>query len=357
MAIELRNQHRQLQDAHSTNSGPSSASEPPAPASPNDYGIAHEPDEYRRAGVNPTYERTINRYQSRLLRARQEIQRLETEGLQLSEQRRRLHRLHTEFYNLHMPEGSNDPYAPSTFYDLPRSRYPAYYGVSTSRDDSEPVPVLSVPERFTSSPQPMLEALSSGAVRAASTSSLSSAGPEMELPPLRRMGHRQVGGRSSARSPDSETRRRTRPMVRAYSVEEMVSELHDGLGDRDRSVEADTGSEENWSTMLSTIAPDDRLPSASSSFASDAASRPFSGGASDNSSRAASQFSARTNITVPDVAAGEAPEDSGCDTEELWRSIGERMSRGDEVPSWLWSSAGVPPETARILARSRRERL
>jgi hypothetical protein len=295
----------------------------PIPVVTNGYGLPHEPEYYRHIPLDAQYERAINRYQSRLLRAQREIQRLESEGLPLSEQRRRLTRLQAEFYNRHLPFGDMD--APSTFLD-----------VSRSRDDSEPVPqILNVPDRFMSSPQPMQEHMSSGAVRATSASSSSSSGPETELPPLRRMGDRNVGDRS----PNGR-------FIRAYAIDEIIDEFHDGLGDRDRSVEPDSA-EENWNTMLSTIAPDERLPSVSSSFASDAVSRSFN--SSNGSSRASSSFSAHTTITVP--------EDNGCDPEEVWRSIGDRFNRGEDVPDEMWVNAGVPLNTARILARSTRERL
>merc|ERR1711881_225265 len=254
------------------------------------------------------------------------------------------------FYNRHLPYSAPEPPSTQEYFGMSRT-------LPQTRDDSEPVPqILSVPERFTSSPQPINERLSSGAVRAASTSSASSSGPEMELPPLRRMGHRNVGDRSPG----------TSHVMRAYTVEEMVDELHDnrplhnGLGDRDRSVESDTA-EENWNTMLSTIAPDERLPSASSSFASEAASRSFSAGGSSNSnsisnsnpsSRATSAFSSRgTTITVPDGMGSE----NECDTGELWRSIAERLEREEDVPDEMWVNAGVPASSARIIARSRRE--
>jgi len=183
--------------------------------------------------------------------------------------------------------------------------------------------ILAVPDRFTASPQPLQEHMSSGAVRAAS---VSTAGPEMELPrdmelpPLRRMGDRTI------------------------AAVDGPAETIDGLGDRARSVELE---EESWSTMLSTIAPDTRLPSASSSFASTAASLSFSG--SNHSSRAAYAFSAGTTITVPD--------DSGCDTEDVWRNISDRFHRGEDVPDEMWSAVGAPLPIASTMARTTRERL
>lgn len=346
-AIVLGNQHRQLLESQGAGL---EAERIEVPAILNDYGVPHQPEQYRHVPRDVQYSRAIDRYRYRLLRAREAIQRLEADGLQLNEQRRRLSRLANEFHDRHAPYVAVEASSRSTFYDISRAR-----------DDSEPAPqILSVPERFTSSPQPMIERLSSGAVRASSTSSssASSSGPEMELPPLRRMGHRNVGDRSPG----------TSHVMRAYTVEEMVDELHDnrplhnGLGDRDRSVESDTA-EENWNTMLSTIAPDERLPSASSSFASEAASRSFSAGGSSNSnsisnsnpsSRATSAFSSRgTTITVPDGMGSE----NECDTGELWRSIAERLEREEDVPDEMWVNAGVPASSARIIARSRRERL
>jgi hypothetical protein len=336
-ANELRTQREQILDSHGDSTDDFTADRSVL-AITNDYGVPHESqDLYRHVPLYASYERALHRYQHRLMRARHEIQRLESDGLQLTGQRRRLNRLSADFYTSYRPALDGG--------DVPGS----IFDISRTRDDSEPVPqILSVPERFTSSPQPMaVEMMSSGAVRAASTSSSSansSNGPEMELPPLRRMRYRPHVIES-------------RPWYRQTFAEDLPDELHDGLGDRDRSLEPDMdgpspqAEEENWSTMLSTIAPDDRLPSASSSFASDAASRSFSGGGagSSTSSRAPSSFSAGTTITVPD--------DGGCDTEEVWRVIGDRLGRGEEVPDEQWVNAGVPANTARLLARSMRERL
>ena len=97
----------------------------------------------------------------------------------------------------------------------------------------------------------------------------------------------------------------------------------DGLGDRERSFSPD-----NWDTMLTTIAPDDHLPTADSSFTSAVASASFSASdAQANSqfdSRSASASSSRTHLTVP--SDGQSPvyltefrcittEDSGSETE------------------------------------------
>lgn len=177
--------------------------------------------------------------------------------------------------------------------------------------------ILAVPDRFTSSPQPLQEHMSSGAVRRGFASFH---GPDTELPPLM--------------ATDVRT---------SVPVDGLVDTV-DGLGDRARSVDAE---EENWNTMLSTIAPDTRLPSASSSFASTAASLSFTG--SNASSRAPSASSAATTITVPD--------DSGCDSDEVWHNIVHRINRGEEVPSEMWMHAGAPSDIARSIARTTRERL
>ncbi|KIW05269.1 uncharacterized protein PV09_03801 [Verruconis gallopava] len=323
-AVHLRNQHRQLLEAHAIASETESRDQTPALVITNDYGLPYVPAANPGLPITSQYERSINRYQARLLRARQEIQRLEAEGLQVDEQRRRLNRLHTDFYNRHLPY--NDLDVSTTFISLSRLR-----------DDSEPVPhIISVPGRFTSSPQPIQDTMSSSTARVSLPSSSRLSVPEMERRTLRRMSDGNIDDHSPERT-----------VIEAYTVEEAIEDFHDGLGDRNRSVEPDEAEEESWNTMLATIAPDDRLPSASSSFASDAASRSFS--SSNSSSRAPSAFSSGTTVTVP--------EDNGCDTEEIWRTIGERFNRGEDVPDELWVNAGVPISTARVLARSMRERL
>ena len=85
-----------------------------------------------------------------------------------------------------------------------------------------------------------------------------------ELPPLRRMGRRSHLPSPPENGPSNI---RSRPVV-------------DGLGDRSRSFSP----EDNvWDTLLSTITPDDRVPSAHSSFTSATASASASSSLASNS--------------------------------------------------------------------------
>lgn len=92
-------------------------------------------------------------------------------------------------------------------------------------------------------------------------------------PPLRRVGHRSIT--ESIHQENARVSRRARVYV-------------DGLGDRERSFSPE---DDSWETLLTTIAPDEHLPSASSSFTSATAS------ASSLSSNSAS--SSNTLITAP----------------------------------------------------------
>lgn len=125
-----------------------------------------------------------------------------------------------------------------------------------------------------SSLNPHLLHLSSHAVDDAGR--LGGGGPD-GLPPLRRMGNRNLH--------DSFYERQD-PSLR-HSV--------DGLGDRRRSFSPD---DDTWETLLTTIAPDERLPSAHSSFTSATAS------ASSLSSNSAS--SSATILTAPSSSSAES---------------------------------------------------
>ena len=111
-----------------------------------------------------------------------------------------------------------------------------------------------------------------------------------------------------------------------------------GLGDRDRSL-----SPEGWDTLSATLTPDPQPPSASSSFASTAASH--NAGTSTN-----------TSMSGPPAGASSAPEppcDSGCedsDSEEdgLFSNIG--LGRSAIRTSAI--SGGPPRPTERTLSRS-----
>jgi hypothetical protein len=149
-----------------------------------------------------------------------------------------------------------------------------------------------------------------GAVR---STGAASSGPETaiagDFPPLRRMSNRSV--EPPARVP------RAAPLPTS-SLRESWSPASpvDGLGDRARSFSPD----DNWDTMLSTIAPDTTLPSADSSFTSAAASASFSAPRSasgDSTSHSAS--SSRTHLTIPSRS-----EEWTCETDE---EMEERDSR------------------------------
>lgn len=129
-----------------------------------------------------------------------------------------------------------------------------------------------------------------------------------DLPPLRRMGRRQV---TDGLLPASSLRHTWSPPGTV-----------DGLGDRERSLSPPA---DPWETMLTTITPDAQLPSADSSFTSAAASASFS--ASNNSQdgsesgRAASAASPNTQLTVP--SRRQSPDESssllpqrGCETDD-----------------------------------------
>ena len=102
-----------------------------------------------------------------------------------------------------------------------------------------------------------------------------------ELPPLRRMGRRSI---YEARAVAGRSRPRSHAALAAAPA------TVDGLGDRQRSMTPDDG----WDTMVATVAPDHRLPSASSSFTSATASA--SAGSRDSNSNT---NSTSTSLTAP----------------------------------------------------------
>lgn len=127
-----------------------------------------------------------------------------------------------------------------------------------------------------------------------------------ELPPLRRM--------ESRRSHDSFHERQDPSLPHPV----------DGLGDRRRSFSPD---DDTWETLLTTIAPDERLPSAHSSFTSATAS------ASSLSSNSAS--SSATILTAPSSSSAESFEvfPTICDN-----SDSEESDAGDEHYAILQAS-------------------
>ncbi|OJD29961.1 uncharacterized protein BKCO1_6900031 [Diplodia corticola] len=128
-----------------------------------------------------------------------------------------------------------------------------------------------------------------------------------DLPPLRRMGRRQV---TNGLLPASYLRQSWSPPGTL-----------DGLGDRERSLSPPA---DPWETMLTTITPDAQLPSRDSSFTSAAASASFS--ASNNSqdgsesARGASVDSPNTQLTVPSRRPSQdessALPQRGCETDD-----------------------------------------
>ncbi|EAS33077.3 uncharacterized protein CIMG_04101 [Coccidioides immitis RS] len=109
----------------------------------------------------------------------------------------------------------------------------------------------------------------------ASPATVPNDGPDSNMPLLRRVGHRSVAA--------SERRSRRRHVV-------------DGLGDRERSLGPEEDEmHDSWETLLTTITPDDQLPSLDSSFTSATASA--SSALSRNSGPSNSSTSSQTPLT------------------------------------------------------------
>lgn len=131
------------------------------------------------------------------------------------------------------------------------------------------------------------------------------------FPPLRRMGRRTI---ADGPLPASSLRESWSPATTL-----------DGLGDRERSMSPVV--EDQWETMLTSVAPDPLAPTAESSFASAAASASFSQPSSRaGSSNSNSASSSRTHLTVPSRrqswshdnflrACDTSDDDSASDTE------------------------------------------
>ncbi|KAI9850154.1 MAG: hypothetical protein M1838_006041 [Thelocarpon superellum] len=100
-----------------------------------------------------------------------------------------------------------------------------------------------------------------------------------ELPPLRRMGRRSIPN--------------VRPALSGRDRPQMQDGAMDGLGDRERSM---SPTDDPWDNIISTIAPDQHLPSASSSFTSATASASATSLASQSLGNSASTS---TSLTVP----------------------------------------------------------
>lgn len=143
------------------------------------------------------------------------------------------------------------------------------------------------------------------------------------LPPLRRMGNRSFQDSFYERQDPS-----LPPPV-------------DGLGDRRRSFSPD---DDTWETLLTTIAPDERLPSAHSSFTSATASASSLSSNSASSSAtiltAPSSSSAESFDVYPTICDNSDSEESGAGDEQYSRLQASR--RDDQRPR----SIGRSPSTS-----------
>jgi hypothetical protein len=107
------------------------------------------------------------------------------------------------------------------------------------------------------------------------------------------MGRRDISERQDEAVTDNSTR---------------IIGFADGLGDRERSI----GPEDTWQTFLTTIPPDDRTPSAASSFTSAMASA----SASNLDSNAPSSATSLTEPTITEHECDESATDADSSDEE-----------------------------------------
>ena len=200
-------------------------------------------------------------------------------------------------------------------------------------------------------------------------------------PPLRRNRHRDMYASATEYSP--------RPSVDAA----------DGLGDRRRSFSPE---ESTWETLLTTITPDERLPSAHSSFTS--ATAPTSSLSSNSASSSATLSTApssRSDTLNPNIHICDETTDSECSDsddeyavttsgimpphhQDRWarnrrelndqaewarrrsdrdleyrqvHAILDRMDRDEPVPDEWWAGAGLSRNLGERVDRTERERL
>ena len=141
-----------------------------------------------------------------------------------------------------------------------------------------------------------------------------------DSPPENSRSPRPEVARLSSATPiprDGNEHPRTRTRAgRASSIADMVVNHTDGLGDRRRSFSPE---ESTWSTLFSTITPDEHLPSAESSFTSATASAasslsPHSGSSSSTLLTAPSTNAATINALSH--VCDDPSETSGSDTED-----------------------------------------
>lgn len=152
-----------------------------------------------------------------------------------------------------------------------------------------------------------------------------------------RNGH--LGIRQELRHDDTARQR----LVMGASSINATTALPNGLGDRTRSASPENDAEA-WNTMRMTLEPDDRLPSADSSFTTAAASASFSAPIDryGSESAAISVNTSRTSVSV------EAEED--CVPDHSWRSpivgplheIPAPLFRDMDRQSWNEYSPAIP---------------
>ena len=161
-----------------------------------------------------------------------------------------------------------------------------------------------------------------------------------DMPPLRRMDSAYENESRMA----AVRRRQHRRSQRARARQDAL----DGLGDRQRSFSPD---DDTWETMLTTIPPDERVPSAHSSFTTASASA-----TSQSSNSVMSSYG--TLVTVPsthtDVEACPA-ESSESDEDDVFDVIGEDWSvEGGETHSRetrRLDASGIQPPRLRHQSR------
>lgn len=147
-----------------------------------------------------------------------------------------------------------------------------------------------------------------------------------ENPSLRRVGHRSIT--ESIRQENVRASRRVAAHV-------------DGLGDRERSFSPE---DESWATLLTTIQPDEHLPSASSSFTSATASASAASLSSNSASSSNTALTAlsmtsnqpETHMTFPvcDMSDSDDDSDEDSDDSETGTGTGTGIGTGTEAEGW-----------------------
>jgi len=145
-----------------------------------------------------------------------------------------------------------------------------------------------------------------------------------ENPSLRHVGHRSIT--ESIRQENVRASRRAGAHV-------------DGLGDRERSFSPE---DESWATLLTTIPPDEHLPSASSSFTSATASASAASLSSNSASSSNTALTAlsmasdqpETHMTFPVCDMSDSDDDSDEDSDDSETGTGTGIGTGTEAEGW-----------------------